>query len=136
MFCLKLSCMKLIHFSGIFQGQIFAYGNFLSFLCLSVCGLWSPRPPAPVAAARGSGARGWGERLLETLGHFRGSGDTGQLAASGQYPLLRLDHQLSSGCLILASLLIGFPYLLYCCQIHRSCLPEPLLVDHGSTFRA
>ena len=123
-------------FWEFFRAKFLLTAIFCLFLCLSVCGLWSPRPPAPVAAARGSGARGWGERLLETLGHFRGSGDTGQLAAGGQYPLLRLDHQQSYGCLTLASLLIGFTYLLYCCQIHRSCLPEPLLVDHGSTFRA
>ena len=121
-------------FFGNFSGPNFCLRQFFVFFYVWVC--VEPETPAPVAAARGSGARGWGERLLETLGHFWGSRDTGQLAAGGQYPLLRLDHQLSSGCLILASLLIGFPYLLYCCQIHRSCLPEPLLVDHGSTFRA
>ena len=133
--CFVSNCrVKLIHFFGNFSVPNFCLQQFFVFFMFEC--VWSPRPPAPLAAARGSGARGWGERLLETLGHFRGSGDTGQLAAGGQYPLLRLDHQLSSGCLILASLLIGFPYLLYCCQIHRSCLPEPLLVDHGSTFRA
>ena len=78
--------MKLIHFSGIFQGQIFAYGNFLSFLCLSVCGLWSPRPPAPVAAARGSGARGWVAWVGATAGNTGAlSGGRGYWAAGGQW---------------------------------------------------
>ena len=128
-------------FFGNFSGPNFCLRQFFVFFMFECVWTVEPETPRPSSSSQRVSSQGLGgwpgeERLLGTLGHCRGVGDTGQLVASGQYPLLRLDQQLSSGCLTLASLLIGFTYLLYCCQIHRSCLPEPLLVDHGSTFRA